>query len=195
MVTKGSRRRQNPHRSTTINALQRAKTRISGLIGSIFGVSTAAGVGEAVGTPAISGKSSALAADLLGLIFNAAGITGIADNAAIAPATNLYVSFHTGDPGETGNQNTSECAYSGYARVGVARSGAGWAVTANVVSPAADVVFPRATAGSEVITHFSIGTDPSGAGKILYYGTVTPNISIFPGVRPKLTTASTITED
>jgi hypothetical protein len=40
-----------------------------------------------------------------------------------------------------------------------------------------------------------VGTDASGAGKILYYGTISPNISISNGVTPILTTASAITED
>ena len=41
----------------------------------------------------------------------------------------------------------------------------------------------------------AIGTASSGAGKVLYKGTVTPNISISTGVTPELTTASTVTED
>ncbi len=41
----------------------------------------------------------------------------IADNAATSPITNLYVSLHTGDPGEAGDQTTSEAAYTSYARV------------------------------------------------------------------------------
>jgi hypothetical protein len=40
-----------------------------------------------------------------------------------------------------------------------------------------------------------VGTDQTGAGKVLYKGTVTPNISVSTGVTPQLTTASTITED
>ena len=133
--------------------------------------------------------------DLLKLIFNATAIANIADNAASSPLTSLYVSLHTADPGEAGDQTTNECAYTSYARVAVARSGAGFTVTNNSVSPAADVTFPAATGGTETATHFAIGTATSGAGKLLYSGTVSPNISISNGVTPKLTTASTVTED
>lgn len=133
--------------------------------------------------------------DYLKLIFNGTAIANIADNAASAPLTNLYVSLHTGDPGEAGDQTTSECAYTSYARVAVERTGSGWTVTNNVASPAAEISFPEATGGTETVSHFVVGTANSGAGKLLYYGTVTPNISVVSGVTPKLSTSTTITED
>lgn len=133
--------------------------------------------------------------DLLRLIFNGTAIANIADNAATSPLTNLFVSLHTADPGEAGSQTTSETAYTSYARVSVARTTGGWTVTANSVSPVANIAFPSCTGGTATITHFGVGTATSGAGKLLYKGTVTPNISVSTGVTPTLTTASTITED
>lgn len=50
-----------------------------------------------------------------------------------------------------------------------------------------------ATAGHSPITHWTVGTASSGTGKILFLGTVTPNITIAIGVTPVLTTASTVT--
>lgn len=140
-------------------------------------------------------KANVFENDLVKLIFQATAIANIADNAAISPLTNLYFSLHTADPGEAGNQTTSECAYTSYARVAVARSGSGFTVTNNSVSPAANVDFPTATGGSETATHFAVGTASSGTGKILYKGTVTPNIAISSGVTPRLTTATQISED
>jgi len=140
-------------------------------------------------------KGNTFENDLLKLIFNATAIAGIADNAGSSPLTSLYVSLHTDDPGEAGDQATNEVSYTGYQRVAVARSGAGWTVTNNSVSPASDITFPQCTGGSATATHFAVGTAPSGAGKILYKGTVTPNISISNGVTPRLTTATAITED
>lgn len=140
-------------------------------------------------------KGNTFENDLLKLIFNATAIANIADNAASAPLTNLYVSLHTGDPGEGGDQTTNECAYGSYARVAVARTSGGFTVSGNSVSPVADIDFPEATSGSETVTHFAIGTASSGAGKILYSGTVSPNISVSSGVIPRLTTGSTVTED
>jgi len=140
-------------------------------------------------------KSDTFENDLLKLIFNATAIANIADNAASSPLTNLFVSAHTADPGESGTQTTSECAYTSYARVTVARTSGGWTVSGNSVSPAANIDFPAATGGSETITHAAVGVAVSGASKILYSGTVTPNIAVSTGVTPRLTTASTITED
>jgi hypothetical protein len=140
-------------------------------------------------------KGNTFENDLMKLIFQATAIANIADNAASAPITNIEVALHTADPGEAGDQTTSECAYTSYARVAVARTSGGWTVTTNSVSPAANIDFPTATGGTETATHFSVGTAHTGAGKLLYSGTVTPNISISTGVTPRLTTASAITED
>jgi hypothetical protein len=79
--------------------------------------------------------------------------------------------------------------------VAVNRNSGGWTVSANSVSPVGNIDFPEATGGSETETHAHVGTASSSTGKILYSGTVTPNISVSTGVMPRLTTASAITED
>lgn len=132
--------------------------------------------------------------DLLKLILQAVAIANIADNAASSPLTNLYVSLHTADPGAAGSQTTSEAAYTSYARVAVARTSGGWSVSSNVGSPVANIDFPQCTGSTATITNFAVGTASSGAGKILWTGTVTPNISVSSGVTPRLTTSTTITE-
>jgi hypothetical protein len=140
-------------------------------------------------------KSNTFENDLLLAIFNAVGIANLLDNAASGPLTHLQVGFHTGDPGEAGNQTTNECTYTSYARVAVVRTSSGWVVTGNVVNPAARITAPQATGGNETVTHFSVGTASSGAGKVLYKGTVTPNIAVSNGVSPFLETTTSITED
>lgn len=141
-------------------------------------------------------KGNTFENDLLKLIFNATPIANLADNAAASPLTNLYVSLHTSDPGESGNQSSNEISYTGYARVAVERSSSGWTVTNNSVSPVADITFGEMSGGTGgTVTHVGIGTASSGSGKLLYKGTVTPNIAVSTGVTPKLTTSSTITED
>lgn len=140
-------------------------------------------------------KSNAFENALLQLIFNATAIANLADNAASSPLTNLYVSLHTADPGEAGNQSTNEAAYTSYARVAVARTSGGWTVTNNSVSPVANIDFPAATGGTATITYFGVGSASSGSGVLYYSGTVTPSISVTSGVTPRLTTASTITEE
>ena len=96
--------------------------------------------------------------NLLKLIFNATPIANIADNAATAPLTNLYVALHTADPGAAGTQSTSEIAYTSYARVAVARTTGGWtASAAQSTSPVAAITFPAGTGGAGTATFFSVG--------------------------------------
>lgn len=140
-------------------------------------------------------KGNTFENDFLKLIFNATAIANIADNAATSPLTDLRCGLHTADPGEAGDQTTSEIAYTSYARVLVARTTGGWTVTNNSVSPVAAISFPAGTGGSGTATHFHVGTATTGAGKILYKGTVTPNIVCGSGITPQLTTATAITED
>lgn len=143
-------------------------------------------------------KSNAFENALLLLAFNNTNIANVGDATGLRGSTtagSLYLSLHTADPGEAGSQTTSEAAYTSYARVAVARSGAGFTVTGNSVSPAATVSFPAGTGGTGTATHFGIGTDSSGVGTLLYSGTVTPNIVMGNGITPQLTTATAVTED
>lgn len=143
-------------------------------------------------------KTNGFENSLLLLIFNNTDIANIGDAGGLqnsATAGSLYVSLHTSDPGEAGDQTTNEIAYTSYARVAVERSGSGWTVTGNSVSPAATISFPTGTGGSGTATHFGVGTASSGAGVLLYKGAITPNIVCGNGVTPQLTTSTSITED
>lgn len=145
----------------------------------------------------MAGKTDVFENDLLNLIFNGTPIANIADNAASLPLTTLYLSLHTADPTDAAasGQSTSEATYTGYARVAVTRSSAGWTVSGNSVSPVANVEFGQCTAGTATITYAGIGTAASGTGKLLYVGAISPAIAVSAGVIPRLTPASTITED
>lgn len=135
---------------------------------------------------------------LLLLLFENSAATNIGDAGglrATATAGSLYFSLHTADPGEAGDQTTSECTYTSYARVAVARSSAGWTVTTNAVAVDANVSFPAGTGGSGTATHWGLGTASSGAGQLLYKGTISPNIVTGNGVTPVLTAGTVVTED
>lgn len=144
-------------------------------------------------------KSNTFENDLMLLLFNNTAIADIGDAAGLRATTtagSLYWSLHTADPGEAGTAVTSETAYTGYARVAAARSGSGFTVTANSVSPPSNVDFGECTASpGGALTHFGIVNTSSGAGKLLYSGTLTPNITMAVGVVPRIKTTSTITED
>lgn len=141
-------------------------------------------------------KSNTFETDILALIFNATAIANIADNAATAPLTQLFVALHTADPGEAGVQNTSETAYTGYARVAVNRNSGAWTVASGSVSPNANIDFGVCTAApGAAITHASVGVASTGATKILYKGLLSASITMATSVIPRLTTGSAITED
>lgn len=141
-------------------------------------------------------KGNTFENDLMKLIFNATAIANIADNAASSPATNYYIALHTADPGEAGDQTTSELSYTGYARVAVLRSSSGWTVTNNQAVNAAEISFGPCTAGSGTTTYFSIGTASSSTGKILYSGALTLSLAVSTGITPKFSAGQlTVTED
>jgi hypothetical protein len=143
-------------------------------------------------------KSDAWESDILRLLFLGTPIPNIADNAAIAPLTALYVSMHTADPTDGGNQATNEAAYGGYGRKPVARPG-GWIVSGSApttVNPTTDLDFPPCTsAPGAPLTHFGVGAAAAGATKLFYSGPLTPTITMGVGVIPRLQAASTVTED
>jgi hypothetical protein len=140
-------------------------------------------------------KSNAFETALLQLIFNATALNLLAENDTTSPATNIYASLHTGDPGEAGNQSSSEIAYTSYVRKDVIRTSGGWTITGNSCKPVAAITFATGTGGSGTATYFGVGPEASGSTLLLYSGTVTPNIVCGNGVTPSLSTNTEITED
>lgn len=136
----------------------------------------------------MSALSDAFETELLGLIFLNQAIPDIGDASGLQPsaaAGNLYVSLHTGDPGEGGDQETNEAAYTNYARVGLPRDGTAWTVNSDVVNANNEIAFAQA-GSAEVITHIGIGTDPSGPGKLLYKGVLPAPINVDVNITPKI---------
>lgn len=144
-------------------------------------------------------KSNTFENDLLLLLFNNTNIANIGDATGVRGSTtagSLYLSLHTGDPGEAGDQTTNEIAYTGYARQAVARSGSGFTVSGASVTLAANVDFPKMTGGvGGTVTYFAVGTASSGTGKILYSGAVSPTITVSSGTIPRLESTTSVTED
>lgn len=121
---------------------------------------------------------------ILALIFNATAFADLAENDTSSPAANLYVSLHTADPGEAGNQGTNETSYGSYARVAVVRSGVGWTVASDTATNAGAITFPACTSGTPTITHFGIGPTISGASVLLYSGALDASLAVSSGITP-----------
>lgn len=142
--------------------------------------------------------SNTLENELLEHLLNNANVSDVGDATGLrgsSTAGSFYLSLHTSSPGEAGNQSTNETSYTSYVRVAVSRAGTGWTVTGNSASPAANIDFAEATGGTATITHVGLGTDASGTGKLVLYGSLSPSISVTTGVIPRIKTTSTITLD
>jgi hypothetical protein len=143
--------------------------------------------------------TNAAEAALLDLLFLNTDWANIGDAAGLqnsATAGSFYISLHTNDPGEAGNQSTNEASYTGYARVAVARTAGGFTLTTSTISNTALVQFPQCTGGSATATHFGIGTDLSGAGNLLFKGALSSSLSISNGIQPQFAAgALTVTVD
>lgn len=123
---------------------------------------------------------------LLNLLFKNLAWANVGDASGLQPsatAGSFFIALHSADPAETGDQSTSEVAYTGYARVGITR-GAGFTVAGDQVSNTSTVQFGECTAGSATATHFSVGTASSGAGTVIYRGTLSASRSISSGITP-----------
>jgi hypothetical protein len=140
-------------------------------------------------------KSTLTCNNLLKLLFNATAWANIADNAAASPATNLYLSFHTADPGVGNSQLTNETAYTNYARIAVARTSGGWTVSTNTAVNAALAQFAQCGVTGATLTHVAIGTASSGAGTVLYAGALNSSLAVASLIQPQFAaSALTVTE-
>lgn len=127
---------------------------------------------------------------LLSILFQNVNWSGIGDAGGLGGSTtagNLYVSLHTGALTGASDQSTNEAAYTGYARVAVARSAGGWTISGSSPTQAANtaaITFPTCTGGSETEVYFAVGTSPSGPGQILYYGALVSSLAVSNNITP-----------
>ena len=128
--------------------------------------------------------STTFRSSIASLIFTATAIANVADNAASSPITNIQISLHTADP-VSGNQTTSETAYTSYARVAVARTTSGYTDTAGVVTNDAAITFPACTGGSSTVTHVGNGTAASSTGVLIVPGALTASLAVSNGITPQ----------
>jgi hypothetical protein len=134
--------------------------------------------------------SNSAESDLLLLIFNNTNWANVGDATGLrgsSTAGSLYMALHTATLGETAVQNTSEAAYTSYARTAIARTSGGWTVSGTAPTQAANaavVSAPKATGGSETETDFTIGVASSGATEVLWYGALTSSLAVSTNVQP-----------
>ena len=131
-------------------------------------------------------KSTATCNSILALIFNATTWADIAENDTTSPATNLYLSLHTANPGVGNSQTTNETAYTNYVRIAVVRTTSGWDVpSGGATANAALAQFAQCGVTGATITHVAIGTASSGAGTVLYAGALSSSLAVANGIQPQ----------
>jgi len=125
---------------------------------------------------------------LLELLFNNTDWANIGDAGGLqnsASADNFYVALFTAAPSDSAAG--TECSYTDYARVAVARSAGGWTVSGNNVSNTAAVAFPpNGGAAPNTAVAFGIMT-ASVAGDLVVWGDITTpaaGLVISTGVTP-----------
>jgi hypothetical protein len=151
-------------------------------------------------------KSNTWESDLLKLVFQNVTAAGIGDGTGLVgsgTAGVLYLSLHTADPTEGGNQQSSEATYTNYTRISVVRGVGTWTVTQVDIGPstvtnAAQVTFPQAATASptNIITHVGVGTAFTGTGKLLYSGALASSLTVSQNITPSFAAGTlVITED
>jgi hypothetical protein len=144
----------------------------------------------------MAGIGSTFCNDLAKGILQAVAIANLFDNAATSPITNTFLALHTATPA-SGNQTTSEAAYTSYARQALIRSTStpGFTISGAVATLAANTSFPASTGSpSETETFASVGKLVSGTGEVYFYGALSPTIAVTAaGVTPSVLNTSTIT--
>jgi hypothetical protein len=150
----------------------------------------------------IMSKSNTWESDLLKLVFNNTTASLIGDATGLvgsATAGVIYLSLHTADPTDGGDQTSSEATYTGYTRISVVRTTGGWTISGNTPTQAANaatVTFPICIGGSNTITHVGVGTDFTGTGKLLYSGALGSPLAVSNNITPSFAAGSlVITED
>ena len=150
----------------------------------------------------MAGKTAVMQYGLLRAIFS--GKFTDTSFASSAGSTSLWIGLHTADPGESAS-TASEGGYTAYTRAQTDRSTAGttpygWAVTSGTVAtvaPVGNVDFPQvATTTTGTFSYFSVFPSSAATSTQAYYiGSLSPTINWGQNTTPRITTASSITED
>lgn len=126
---------------------------------------------------------------LLLLLFNNTTLANIGDATGLvgsSSAGSTQLSLHTVALSDTtADLTVNEVAYTGYARPTQARSGAGWTVSGDTVSNAAEILFGEMTAGGpDTVVHLGVGL--LGTGDVIrMHADLAADLVINDGINPR----------
>lgn len=114
-------------------------------------------------------------------------MTGVSDVnwTALSAATSWWISAHTTDPGESGDQTVGEAEYTGYARFEMARATSDFTVSNDTFENLVAIVFPKCTADpGDEIRYLGFGLDDTGAGAMQFVYSLQNEFPMFIGAQP-----------
>ncbi len=127
--------------------------------------------------------------DNLEHLFINLALPNLGDAAGLQPsagAGSFFTSLLTALPAESvSDQTVNEATYTPYARIGVARSAAGWTVAAGVVDNDSPITYAQASSGSDTLTHFGLGFAVSGTGFLDMVGVLASALAVSVGITPE----------
>ena len=136
-------------------------------------------------------KKNSFETSVLEHIFNNTNIANIGDATGLRGSTvagSFYVGLYTVAPSDS--VAGTECNYTSYARVAVARSAGGWTISTNNCSNTAVVTFPTCTGGTNTAVAFAIckaGT--KDVDDAIFWGDLTAQLAISNGITPEFAPA------
>jgi hypothetical protein len=132
--------------------------------------------------------SNAAETAFLDLLFLNIAFANIGNAGGLLPSSvagSFYVSLHTSDPGETGDQSTNQASYSGYTRAQIVRTGAGFSRSGSVVTNVGTLSFGANGGSLQTMTHFGVGTASTGAGVLICSGALNTPLAVISGMTPQ----------
>lgn len=140
-------------------------------------------------------KSTVTCNNILALVYNATPWANIADNAAAAPTTNVYMALATASYSAASDMSSNETVYTNYVRQAVARTTGGWtAPSGGATSNAAAIEYPQCGVTGATITSAATGK-ATGASDIFHAGDLNSPIAVSNQIQPRFPIgAVTITE-
>lgn len=132
-------------------------------------------------------KATNICNSILNLMYRATAWANVADNAATAPLTLVYLGLHTATlTAATGLQNENEVAYTNYVRKSTSRSATDWAAASGgQISNATLQQFAQCGATGASAHTVSTGIGASGATAAWHYGALNSVLAIANGITPQ----------
>lgn len=131
--------------------------------------------------------TNAFETSLLGLIFTNVDAANVGDAAGLqnsAAAGVFWISLHTADPGEAGDQTTNETVYTNYLRQDEARDTVQWTITNNIADNDNAIPFPACGVTGATLTNFGLGSANVAAGNLFLKGALTASLVVSSGITP-----------